>query len=143
MSLKLFVRRLLLACTILLLLLLAWEAVAGGVRQLPRSSTVGQQVETIVQLGCGLLSLLTVVTCFWWRPWAVAIRRAWAISLVAAAGLSSLVWGPPMLLTTLLFVAVALLVALATLWALPRLVGDEIHTEQQSDRTVDENLTAS
>lgn len=128
MRFRLIVRRLLLTCISLLLLLLAWEALAGSVRQFPRSSSVGQQVETVVQFGCGLLSLLTVLTCFWWRSWAGAIRVAWAITLVAVVGLSSMVWGPPMPLTALALSTVALLVALATLWALRRLAPVEVRS---------------
>jgi hypothetical protein len=71
-----------------------------------------------VQLECGLLSLLTVVTCFRWRRWARPVRTAWSLSLTAAAGLSSLVWGPPMPRLGLLFAAVALLVARTIIWVL-------------------------
>jgi len=113
----------------LFLLVLAWGAVVGGVRQFPRSSTVWQQVETIIQLACGLLSLLTVFTYFWWRKWSTPIRVAWTISLVTAAGLSSLVWGPPMPLTALVLAGIALFVALVTLWALQRLSAGDINTE--------------
>jgi len=120
-----YVCRLLLTCTSLLLLLLAWEALVGSVRQFPRSSSVGQQVETVVQFGCGLLSVLTVLTCFWWRTWAGPIRVAWAIALVLVVGLSSMVWGPPMPLTALALSTVALAVALAVLWALRRLAPKE------------------
>lgn len=131
MNRRLFVRRLLLTCVTCLLLLLAWEALVGSVRQLPRSSTLGQQVETIVQFGCGLLSLLTVFTCFWLRRWAGAIRAAWAIALVSVAGLSSMVWGPPMPLTALALGVVALLVALATIRVLRHLAPVEVNTGEK------------
>ena len=94
MRLRPVVRHILLAGWTLLLLALAWGALSGGLGQLPRSRTIGQQVETAVQLACGLLSLLTVCTCFWRRRWGPPVRTVWAISLVAAAGLSALVWGP-------------------------------------------------
>jgi len=93
----------------LFLLWLAWRALSGAFRQIPRSRTLGQKVETVTQLECGLLSLLVVLTCFWWRAWAPSIRTTWGISLAAAAGLSSLVWGPPMPLVGVLFVALSLL----------------------------------
>jgi hypothetical protein len=112
------VRHLLLAGSTLLLIVLAWGAISGGLSQLPRSLTAGQRIETAVQLACGLLSLLTVLTCFWWRRWAPPVRSVWAISLVTAAGLSSLVWGPPLPLIGLLFALGAFLVALAIIWAL-------------------------
>jgi hypothetical protein len=112
------VRRILLACITVLVIALAWGALSGGLRQLPRSHTVGQRVETAAQLSCGLLSLLTVVTCFRWRRWDSTIRSAWVISLTTAAGLSPLVWGPPMPLIGLLFALGTLLVALAIIWAL-------------------------
>ena len=118
MTVRPAVRRVLLVGTTLLLIALAWGTLAGGLRQLPRSLTAGQQAETAVQLACGLLSLLAVLTCFRWRRWATPVRAAWAVCLVAAAGLSSLVWGPPLPLTALLFAAGALILALGIIWAL-------------------------
>jgi len=107
------VRRVLLACAVLLLIAVAWMTFSGGLHQVPRSRTLGQRVETTVQLACGLLSAASVLTCFWWRRWGRSVRGAWAISLSAAAGVSSLVWGPPDLIVGLVFAAGALLLALA------------------------------
>jgi hypothetical protein len=118
MRLEQVIRRILLACTMLLLLVLAWGALAGGLRQLPGSHTVGQRIETVVQLVCGILTLLVVLTCFGWRKWDRLVRIVWAVSLAMAAGLSSLVWGPPMPFIALLFAVGALLVAWAITWAL-------------------------
>jgi hypothetical protein len=118
LSLRPVIRRGLLACALLFLIGLAWQALSGGFRQLPRSRTVGQKVETVTQLECGLLSLLVVLTCIWWRRWAPPLRTIWGITLATAAGFSSLVWGPPMPLIGVLFVAISLLVARAVIWAL-------------------------
>jgi hypothetical protein len=111
-------RRGLLAFTLLFLIWLAWQAFSGGFRQLARSRTIGQKVETLTQMECGLLSLLVVLTSFWGPRWAQPVQSAWSISLAAAAGLSSLVWGPPMPLIGVLFTALALLVSQAVRWAL-------------------------
>lgn len=105
-------RRILLAAAVLVLLLVAWGALSGAVRQMPRSRTAGQKIETAVQLACGLLSLLAVLTSFRWRRWASRVLAAWAVSLAATAGLSALVWGPPQPTIALVFAAGALLVAL-------------------------------
>ncbi len=118
MSLRTIGRRGLLACTLAFLGWLAWLALAGGLRQLPRAHTVGQKVETATQLGSGVLSLLVVVTCFRQRRWAGMMRTCWGISLATAAGLSSLVWGPAMPSIGVLFAAMALLMAGAVNWAL-------------------------
>lgn len=109
------VRRILLAAATLLFLAVAWVALSGGLRQIPQSRTLGQRVETSVQLAGGLLSLASAVTCFRWRDWARPILGAWAAALAASAGLSSLVWGPPSLTVGLAFAAVALLVALGVI----------------------------
>lgn len=124
MNFKRTVRWLLLICIILFFLLLAWWAIVGGLRQWSHSNTFGQQIETIVQLVCGLLSLLAIFTTFRLRNWAKPIQIAWAISLVTTAGLSALVWGPPMPLIALAFAAVTLLIALGVLWGLQRLTID-------------------
>jgi hypothetical protein len=108
----------LLTCTVLFLLWLAWQALSGGFRQLHRSRTRGQKIETIVQIVCGISSILVVLTCFRSRSWEPAVRAIWGISLTTAAGLSSIVWGPPMPHIGVLFIAIALLVVQATSWAL-------------------------
>jgi hypothetical protein len=118
LTLRPVVRRGLLVGVLLFLLWLAWQALSGGFRQITRSRTFGQKVETVAQLECGLLSLLVMLTCFWWRRWAALVRALWSISLATAAGLSSLVWGPPMPLIGVLFVAISLFVARAVTWAL-------------------------
>jgi hypothetical protein len=103
---------------LLFLFVLAWKAFSGSFRQMPRSHTVGQKVETVTQVGCGILSLLVVLTRFWHRHWAPQMYTAWSISLASAAGLSSLVWGPPMPFIGVLFAVIALLITRATKWAL-------------------------
>lgn len=112
------VQRIVLVCTVLFLIVLAWAALLGGLRQLPRLATTGQRVETVVQLACGVLSLMVVLTSFRLTRWAAPVRTAWAVSLVVVAGLSSLVWGPPMPLVGLVFAVVALLVAVTVIHAL-------------------------
>jgi hypothetical protein len=104
-------RRALLVLTTVLLVVLAWAAISGAIDQLPRSLTLGQRLETAVQLALGALTLLVVLTCFRWRRFALPIRRAWAVSLAITATLSPLVWGPPMPLVALAFLALSLLVA--------------------------------
>ena len=118
MSQRPIVRGGLLAYTMLFLFGLAWQALAGGFRQLSRSRTVGQKAETMIQIECGLMSLLVMLTCFWKRRWAQPVHTIWSIALAATAGLSSLVWGPPMPQVGLLFSAAALLVSQAIRWAL-------------------------
>jgi hypothetical protein len=112
------VRRSVLVSALLVLAAIACGTLRGALLQLPRVQNLGQWVETAIQLACALLGLLAVVTCFWQRRWAPAIRAGWAVSLAITAGLSALVWGPPMLVVTLLFAAAALLVALAVNWVL-------------------------
>jgi hypothetical protein len=114
----------LLACTCIFLIGFAWRALSAGFRQLSRSRTIGQKVQTITQLECGFLSLLVVLTRFWrHRRWAQPVYTIWSITLTVTAGLSSLVWGPPMPIIGALFAALAILVSRAVQWALlPALV---------------------
>lgn len=115
---RLIVRRGLLVVALLSVVAVAWGLIAGALRQLPRSVAPGQQIETAIQMACGLLSLLVVATCFRWRRSARRVRAAWAASLAATSGLSTLVWGPPMPGVGLLFASGTLLVALGLVWAL-------------------------
>lgn len=111
-------RRLLCVVASLVLLALGGWTLMGGVRNLHQAVTVGQQVETVIQLACGLLCAAVVVTRFRWRPMHRPIRIAWALTLMTWVSLSALVWGPPMLHIALLFAIVALLLAWVILWAL-------------------------
>jgi peptidoglycan/LPS O-acetylase OafA/YrhL len=88
-------RRLLSACAALLLLALGWWTLTGGLHDVPQSRTIGQRVETMVRLACGLLSVATVVTRVRWGAWARRVRIAWAVTLAGFVGLSALVWGAP------------------------------------------------
>jgi len=118
LTLRTGIRHAALAVTLLILAAIAWGTLAGGLHQLPRSVTPGQKAETGVQLSCSLLSLLVTATCFWQRSRARAVRTVWVIALAATAGLSSLVWGPPMAGTALLFATATSLVALGLLGVL-------------------------
>jgi len=115
---NLVVRRVLCVCATLLLLGLGWWTVSGGLRNLHQARTIGQQVETTIQLICGLLCIAAVVTRYRWRSRSRPVRIAWVATLVAWVGLAALVWGPPQPHVALLFAIVALLVAWAILWAL-------------------------
>ncbi len=111
-------RRVVLSAAVLVLTALAWGALYGGIRQLPRAETVGQRVETWIQIAGGVLSAVTVLTCFRHHEWTRWLRAVWATSLVLAAGLSGLVWGPPMPLIALLLATGALFVVLVLAWAM-------------------------
>ena len=115
---SLVVRRVLCGVAALLLLALGWWTLAGGVRNLHQIRNPWQLVETVVQLACGVLCAVVVVTRFRWRRLFRPVRLAWAVTLAAFVALSALVWGPPMLHIALLFAVVALLLAAALLWAL-------------------------
>lgn len=105
-------RRIILISTILLLFVLAYILLMGGFSQLFRSLTIGQKVETTVQIICGLLCLLNAVTCFYWKNLSRRIRTAWIISLTTTAGMSSIVWGPPMFGIGAVFAAAAYFAAI-------------------------------
>ena len=111
MSDRLVVRRGLQAGAALVLLALGWRALSGGVRQMPRARTPGQKVETLVQVVNGLLGFLALAASFQPRRWGAPLRRAWGVTLASAAGLSALVWGPPMPKVALFFTGLALLAA--------------------------------
>ncbi|MHB1311134.1 MAG: hypothetical protein ACYC3L_03875 [Gemmatimonadaceae bacterium] len=115
MILRPVVRRTLLAFAVLFLLVVAWVSLAGGLRQTSQAHSLGQQAETAVQLVCGVLSLLGVITCIWWRGWSARVHMAWAIALTMTAGLSAVVWGPPDLVVGLIGAALTFLVALGVI----------------------------
>ena len=54
----------------LLLLALAFQGIAGGVQQLPQSSTIGQYVQSVAQLLYGVCAVLSIATAIRWRQFA-------------------------------------------------------------------------
>lgn len=124
MRTKSFFRILLLTFILFLFLLFSWWAISGAVRQIPLADTFGQQAETVFQVGFGILSFLTVATTFWCRYWAKPIRTAWLIFFATTAGLSALVWGPPMPFIALIFTFGAIMIGWGMIWALRRLANN-------------------
>lgn len=111
-------RRIFLAVAILLLLGLAWTGVSGGVHQIPQSHTPGQWIQTIAQLGYGILSLLSVLTSFQGRRWGPPILTCWVISVTIAAGFAAVVWGGTTVGVGVVSAGASLLIALAIVWLL-------------------------
>ena len=112
------VRRVLLVVAMLLLLVLAWTGLRGGLNQIPQSQSTGQKAQTLSQFAYGVFGFLGVVTTFWGRRWNPVIMRCWVVSLTLAAGLASIVWGETGLGTGLLAGGARLLIALAIVWLL-------------------------
>ena len=91
------VARLLLAIAILLLLALAYTGIAGGIDQFDQSPhsryTIGQIVQTVLQLVFGGLSLTVIAVWFWARQWSRAVFSLFVASVALAGGLAPVVWG--------------------------------------------------
>jgi hypothetical protein len=118
MNISSFAQRIILTIILLVLMVMAWVLFSGGLSQLSRSRTIGQITQTSIQITCGVLTLLIVFTCFYMKLLRRLIRTIWIVTLMITAGMSSFVWGPPMLLVGLVFAAGALLLALAIIWGL-------------------------
>jgi len=111
-------QRILLAAMVVLLLVLAWTGLSGGMRDFPNAENAGQTVQCVTQIAYGLLSLLTVTTVHSVRRWRRVIRGCWAASVTLAAGLATVVWGDEGVVVGLVAAAGGLLIALAILWLL-------------------------
>jgi hypothetical protein len=118
MNISSFAQRIILTIILLVLMVMAWVLFSGGLSQLSRSGTIGQITQTSIQITCGVLTLLIVFTCFYMKLLRRLIRTIWIVTLMITAGMSSFVWGPPMLLVGLVLAAGALLLALAIIWGL-------------------------
>ena len=82
---------------VLLLLALAYTGIAGGLDQANQSThseySIGQIVQTALQLAFGLLSVVSIVVWFWARAWSRPVLIVWAVSVGLAGGLAPVVWG--------------------------------------------------
>jgi hypothetical protein len=86
-------RGVLFAIAIVLLLVLAWTGINGGIHQLSTAATSGQTIQTALQLLYGALSVLSIATVYWARRWNRAVLACWTISLALAGGLGATEWG--------------------------------------------------
>ena len=121
MKFKQILRYALFYMVVLFVLVLAKEALTGAWSQSSHSLTVGQYVQTVVQVFAGVLCVLVVFTRFFMREWERPVSVIWTYCLVLTAGLSGLVWGPPMPHTAALFAVLAYLVARGIRWAFEHL----------------------
>jgi hypothetical protein len=112
------VRRALLAVVLVLLLWLAWTGLSGGYNQISQSQTLGQKIQTFSQGAYGLLASMCVVTTFFGRKWGRAVQTGWVVSVTAAAGLASVVWGGTGVGIGVLSAGAALIIAVAIVWLL-------------------------
>jgi len=94
---KLFLNRVLPGVAVLLLLGLAYIGITGGIDQFDQSThsqySIGQIIQTVLQLAFGLLSIAVIAVWFWARRWSTTVFAAFVVSLTLAGGLASVVWG--------------------------------------------------
>ena len=113
----------LLVIAVAILLALAYTGIAGGIDQFDQSShahyTIGQIVQTVLQLAYGVLSVACIVARFWVRRWSRPVLIAWAVSLSLAGGLAPVVWGHSGLAIGILAGVATLLIA----WGIAALLG--------------------
>jgi hypothetical protein len=86
------VNRALLALSLLLLLVIAWLGLRGGISDWSQIETPGQRIQTVAQIAYGFLALLVVLSV--WKPaFARVIRAGWLICIAIAGGFAPVVWG--------------------------------------------------
>jgi hypothetical protein len=115
-DLKVVVQRVVLVVALLCLLALTWNGVGGGLGQLRQTTTAGQTIQSALQIGYGVLSLVSVGTVFLGRRWNRLALSCWAVCISLAAGFASVAWGDTSLATGLAAGAAVLLVARAIAW---------------------------
>ena len=105
-----------------LLLFLGYTGIAGGIEQLDQTNhtayTVGQIIQTVLQLLFGVLSFAVIGTWFWARGSSRPVVIAWIATLTLAGGLASVVWGQTNIWIGVLSGAASALVA----WAIAALL---------------------
>jgi hypothetical protein len=102
----------------LFMLYLAWNGLVGGVGQWHGATTLGQRVQTCVQICYGVFAVLAIATIFRGRRWARLALIGLALTATVAGGLAAVSWGSASLAMGLLTSAVALLVMAGAIWLL-------------------------
>lgn len=116
MTLPLVLRRALLVVAFVLLLVLAWTGLNGGIEQLSRSHTTGQAIQTVMQLVYGMCAVLCIVTVYWARRWNLLLLVYWTVALALAGGMGAIFWGDTSLLVGIGSGAAAGLVGAGIAW---------------------------
>jgi hypothetical protein len=106
------------AIGMVLMLVLAWTGINGGIHQLSTTATTGQTIQTALQLLYGALSVLSIVTVYWGRRWNRPVLACWTISLALAGGLGATEWGGASLRIGIISGAAAGLVGAGIAWLL-------------------------
>ena len=78
---------------LVMLLVLAWTGISGGVSQLGTAKTAGQTIQTVFQFVYGLFALLSITTIIRGRHWNRLMLVCWTIALALAGGIASVAWG--------------------------------------------------
>ena len=111
-------RRALLALAVLLLLVLAWVGVQGGIQQWPQPQSPGQRIQTIAQFAYGLFAALTVASVWRSEAFGRAVRMSFLVAITVAAGIAPVVWGGAAWWAGLVAGLAALGVGVLILWLL-------------------------
>ncbi|MEA3244818.1 MAG: hypothetical protein U9Q74_01550 [Gemmatimonadota bacterium] len=96
----------------------AW-ALAGALGQWARASSVLQEVQTVAQVAFGASSLLLARDLMRWVRPRTSLRTAWEGAFVVTTVLSTLAWGPAMLVPTIVVAALTLAAVAGVRRALP------------------------
>ena len=115
---NLLMRRAAAGIAVLLLLVVAWLGLSGGITQWTDGVTPGQRTQLVMQVAFGLGALLVVTTTFWRRRWLRFAEIGFAIACAAAASLAAVVWGEQSILSGVFAGAGAFVIALALIWML-------------------------
>jgi hypothetical protein len=112
------VSRALLVLALLMLLILAWLGIRGGIREWPQSESIGQRIQTAAQFAYGLFSLLTAASAWRRGVFEPVVRGFWLVAITVAGGLAPVVWGAAAWWAGLVAGLAALLIGLLILWLL-------------------------
>lgn len=94
-----------------LLLLLVWNGISGGLREFPRADSLGQQVQTVAQLLYGGFAALVLLTTRQSRGIKRSVRALWVLTVSLAAGIAPVAWGGTGVLTGVMTFVLSAVVA--------------------------------
>ena len=86
------VRQILAALTVVLLLALAFQGIAGGAQQFPLSITVAQYVQSAAQVLYGVCAVLAIATTVRWQEYARPVQFGFIAGCVLAGSLAAVSW---------------------------------------------------
>jgi RsiW-degrading membrane proteinase PrsW (M82 family) len=110
---------------VILLLVLTWEGISGGVSQWSDPATIWERVQVAAQAVYGFFALFMLVTAIRWQQFKPLAEGGFIVGCAIAAGFAAVVWGAQSVRAGIATGAGTAMIAIVIAWMLRIGVGSQ------------------